>query len=92
MNACWIGCGFSGVPSPSSVVISAPATVFTGVTHDRIAWPLAMTVQAPHCAETAAELRSAQREVVAEHVEQGRRRIDVDVLDRPLTFKVNFMR
>ena len=29
--------------------MSPPATVFTGVMHDRIAWPLTMTVQAPHC-------------------------------------------
>src|SRR3989442_5942281 len=38
------------VPSPSNVVISDPATVPTGVTQERIAWPFTMTVQAPHCA------------------------------------------
>src|SRR5438552_7944769 len=38
------------VPSPSNVEISAPATVPTGVTQERMAWPFTMTVQAPHCA------------------------------------------
>lgn len=32
------------------VVIFFPATLDTGVTHARIAWPLLWTVQAPHCA------------------------------------------
>src|SRR6267378_2786971 len=38
------------VPSPSNVEISDPATVPTGVTQERMAWPFTMTVQAPHCA------------------------------------------
>src|SRR4030095_4832213 len=49
MNARWIGCGRSGDPSPSNVVISAPATVLTGVTQERTARPRTMTVQKPHC-------------------------------------------
>src|SRR5262245_21493858 len=48
MNACCSGCGCWSVPSPSSVVISTPVIVPTGVTQDRIARPWASTVQAPH--------------------------------------------
>src|SRR5262245_59681015 len=48
MNACCSRCGCSSVPSPSSVVISTPVRVPTGVTQDRIARPRASTVQAPH--------------------------------------------
>src|SRR5438477_7940710 len=48
MNAFWMGCGFSVEPIPSSVVISAPDTLDTGVTQDRTACPLMMTVQLPH--------------------------------------------
>ena len=33
----------------NSVVISAPSTDFTGVMQERIACPLTITVQAPHC-------------------------------------------
>src|SRR5438445_2274260 len=49
MNACCRGCGFSMVPKPSRVVISAPSTLFTGVTQERIACAFTITVQAPHC-------------------------------------------
>jgi hypothetical protein len=44
----WMGCGFSGVPSPSSVTIVAPLTVLTGVRQLRTARPLTMAVQEPH--------------------------------------------
>ena len=37
-------------PSPSSVTISFALAADTGVTHERMALPPAMTVQAPHCA------------------------------------------
>src|SRR5438876_3750868 len=43
-----MGCGLSIDPNPSSVVMSEPCTLNTGVTHERIAWPLTITVHAPH--------------------------------------------
>jgi hypothetical protein len=49
MKACCSGCGFSSVPSPSSVVTSFPSIEPTGVTQERLAAPLTSTVQAPHC-------------------------------------------
>src|SRR5262245_18959650 len=48
MNACCSRCGCSSVPSSSSVVISTPVRVPTGVTQERIARPRASTVQEPH--------------------------------------------
>src|SRR5262245_31037262 len=36
--------------NPSMVVMSAPATADTGVTHERVATPFTCTVQAPQCA------------------------------------------
>ena len=82
MNACWIGCGRSSVPSPSSVVISAPSTR-ADRRHARADRAAADDHGAGAAlAEAAAELRAAQREIVAEHVEQRRRRIDVDACAR----------
>src|SRR3954468_18779934 len=49
MNAFCIGCSFSSVPRPSSVVTGLPRAPATGVTHERIALPPRWTVQAPHC-------------------------------------------
>src|SRR5262249_23212565 len=49
MNACCRGCGFVGVPRPSSVTTFRPATEETGRTHDRTAAPSRCTVHAPHC-------------------------------------------
>ena len=60
------------------MVISAPSTVPTGVTHERIGPAADDDGAGAALAEAAAELRSAQREVVAEDVQQRRRRIDVD--------------
>ena len=37
------------VPRPSSVVISDPATLDTGVMQERTGRPLMSTVQHPHC-------------------------------------------
>src|SRR5256885_8511357 len=48
--AFWIACGFSGVPNPASVTTLPLPTAESGVTQERIAWPLRCTVQAPHCA------------------------------------------
>src|SRR5258706_4022211 len=48
MKAFRIGCGFSGVPSRSSVVMSAQLIVLIGVRHVRTARPLTMAVQEPH--------------------------------------------
>ena len=49
MKAFCTGCGFSRVPSPSSVVMSAPLAIAAVTTQDRADWPFMMTVQAPHC-------------------------------------------
>ena len=51
--------------------------MLTGVTHDRMAWPFDDDRAGAALAEPAAELRSAQLEVVAEDVQQRRRRIDI---------------
>src|SRR5258705_12871968 len=48
MKAFWMGCGFSGVPRPSRVVMSAPLIVLMGVRHVRTARPLTMAVQDPN--------------------------------------------
>src|SRR4051812_34973428 len=48
MNACWIGCGCSTVPRPSSVTTSAPTARDIGVTQERTARPFMITAQAPH--------------------------------------------
>src|SRR6185295_903061 len=47
IQARWTGCSTPFFARPSSVVIS-PLTLDVGVTHDRTATPLMMTVQAPH--------------------------------------------
>ena len=70
MKAFWMGCGFSTVPRPSRVVISAPATDFTGVMQERTARPFTMSGAGAALAEAAAEFRAAQGEVVAQGVEQ----------------------
>src|ERR687897_897921 len=41
-----MGCRFSGEPSPSSVLICASATDWTGTEQERIASPFTITVQA----------------------------------------------
>jgi len=48
IHACCNGWSLPLVTSPSSVVTS-PFTLDAGVTHERVATPLTMTVQAPHC-------------------------------------------
>src|SRR5688500_9495503 len=48
IHACCSGCSLPPVASPSSVVISAPATADTGRMHERTASPLMRTVHAPH--------------------------------------------
>src|SRR6202163_750148 len=50
MKACCSRCGCAELPRPSSVVTFALPTLPTGYTHERVAWPLTRTVQAPHCA------------------------------------------
>src|SRR5450759_1999185 len=49
IHACCTGWSVPFLASPSSVVISAPATVETGLMHDRTASPLIRTMHAPHC-------------------------------------------
>ena len=53
------------------------STAESGVTQERTASPSTCTVQAPHCAEPAAEARAVQAKIVAQHVEQRHRRVVV---------------
>src|SRR6266542_3398935 len=48
MKAAWTGCGRSGEPSPSRVVMGCRAAVLTVVTQEGTARPPTITVQAPH--------------------------------------------
>ena len=51
LNAACMGCSVpSACASPSMVVTSAPCICATSTLQDLMAWPLAITVQAPHCA------------------------------------------
>ena len=49
---------------PSMVVTFLPATAEIGVTQERTGLPSTCTVQAPHCADAAAELRAGQARVL----------------------------
>ncbi len=68
-----MGWGFSGVPKPSSVVISFPATDCTAVTQEETdslaidGYRAGATLR-----ETTTELWAAQLEIVAEGVKQRR--------------------
>ena len=42
--------------------------------------PSTCTVQAPHCGDAAAELGAGQAERIAQHPEQRRVRLDVDLM------------
>src|SRR5262245_43151581 len=48
MKARCSGCGFSGVPRPSTVTISFPAAAHSGVSHEATAAPSISTLQSPH--------------------------------------------
>src|SRR5262245_29846761 len=48
IHACCSGCSLPSLARPSRVVI-CPLTADTGRMHDRVALPLRITVQAPHC-------------------------------------------
>ena len=75
------------MPRPSSVVISAPFTVLTGVRQERTARPLTMAVQEPHWPSPQPNFGPFQREIVAEHIQQRRRRIDVHRVRLPVDFQ-----
>jgi hypothetical protein len=51
---------------------------------ERIGAPLTWTVQASALGDAAAVLRAGQPELLAQHPEQRRVRIDVDVLGFPI--------
>ena len=50
--------------------------------HDRIAAPFMITVHAPHWPSPQPKLRTLQAEIVAQDVEQRRRRIDIQRVRR----------
>ena len=56
-----------------------------GVTQERTGLPSTCTVQAPHCADAAAELGAGEAEVVAQHPEQRRVGRLFDQASLPLT-------
>ena len=60
------------------VVTSAPATRASGVMQERVGRPPTCTVQAPHIADAAAELRAGQADVVADDPQQRSVVLDVD--------------
>ena len=68
------------VPRPSTVVISRPSSSATGVTHENTALAVDHHRAGAALAEAAAELRAVQLEVVAQHVEQRRLGIGVDLV------------
>ena len=80
MKARCIGPGFSIVPSPSSVVISRPSSSMIGVTQENTALPSTITVQAPHWPSPQPNFAPFSCEVVAQHVEERRIRIGVDLM------------
>ena len=58
--------------------------------HERTASPLMITVHAPHWPEPAAEARALQIEIVAQHVQERRRGIDVHGARRAVDAKGEF--
>jgi hypothetical protein len=54
---------------PSSVVI-CPLTADTGKMHERVAFPLMITVQAPHCPSPQPKRGPLQSQIVAQDVEE----------------------
>src|SRR5215469_18763050 len=48
-KACWTGCRWSPLASPSMVIVDLSATVLTGIWQERRAFPSTSTVHAPHC-------------------------------------------
>ena len=58
----------------------------TGVTQDRVATPSICTVQAPHSAAAAAELRAGHAEHVAQHPQKRRVAVDIDAVCGPVDF------
>ena len=76
IQACCTGCSVPFLARPSSVVISL-FTLEHGVTHERVADAVDDHRAGAALAEPAAEPRALQAEIVAQDVEQRRRRIDV---------------
>ena len=60
------------------VVTCWPATEEIGVMQERVAWPSMCTVQAPHCADAAAEFGAVQADDLADRPEQGHVGIGVE--------------
>ena len=67
------------VPRPSTVVTCAARRGEIGIRQENAASPSTITVQAPHWPRPQPNLAPFRREVVAQHVEQRRRRIGVDL-------------
>lgn len=79
MNARWIGaCRWS--PRPSSVVTCLPSSSSSGVTQESTALPSTITVQAPHGRARSRISGGAEVEPAAQHIEQRRIRIGVDLM------------
>ena len=78
MKAFCTGWGFSLVPSPSSVTIFAPFAAAAGITQERSRRPVHDDGAGPALAETAAEFRAVEPEIVAQHIEQRGIRRDRD--------------
>ena len=59
-------------------MISLPTAVLTGVTQVRIAAPLTIAVQAPHCPSPQPNFGPRSSDLVAQYIEKRRGRIDID--------------
>src|SRR3954447_16873771 len=87
IQACWSGCNLPFDASPSSVVISL-LTEDVGVTQDRTAVALMMTVQAPHWPRPQPNLGPCRPRSLRRTYSSGVAGSTSTVWERPFTFSV----
>ena len=91
MYAAWSRSGVSAVPSPLTVVISAPSTAEVEITQERTGCPRSRTVQAPHCARPQPKRQVVEFEFVTQRVEQRLVGIDIDRVFAAIHVERNFL-
>src|SRR5215471_13155552 len=90
MNAACTGWGFSGVPSPSMVVMRTFAAAETGIVQERAGAPSTSTVHAPHCPRPQPNLGPVRCNRLRSTYSRGSSGSDTDIdCDAPLTCKAN---
>src|SRR5579871_1378171 len=87
IQACCSGCNLPFDASPSSVVTS-PLTEEVGMTHDRTAAPLMITVHAPHCPRPHPNLGPCRPRSLRRTYSSGVAGSTSTVWDPPFTFSV----